>query len=437
MAINRRKQSRKRTPWTLRDVLPTDDGNGRSKCCTINEDCRDRAVATWSHDSDPDRVRHACRRCQSKTFGRWPSYVKRPDTTWRLVRELVAPPPRRRPSASAPTYRCSRAGVDGVRCARPAVAAWESDATMSARDRYALVCEECQRDEFGGWPAGFVREEIWGAVEVLPPSSSSSSRSCDAPDCDRRAVAAWASNLAPDASWYVCEECQKRDFGGWPDDAPLPRWGRVEGELAAEEESCDGCGAPAVALWSCAPDDEGRAFGERVTTVCADCQRRDFGEWLLDANETSSTTTNVVGDDGGDDDDRHRPPSSLKRAASWSEGARTTMIRDRVDRRDNDESGDARYRLELLDLHRVAVWVVERTMLLSTPEPRVENKLVRPDDPQDRGAPATGGEPSSSLRSTSDDGDRRREVSVSLVCSSFSLRCSFALVVHPSPVASF
>ena len=45
---------------------------------------------------------------------------------------------------------------------------------------------------------------------------------CMTEGCSSKAVAAWVSNLEPDTEWLCCEECQANDFGGWPDNVQKP-----------------------------------------------------------------------------------------------------------------------------------------------------------------------------------------------------------------------
>jgi hypothetical protein len=58
------------------------------------------------------------------------------------------------------------------------------------------------------------KDELWDLVRVVPKSKSCK---CRTETCSAQAVATWASNLEPEDKWDLCEECQLEDFGGWPE----------------------------------------------------------------------------------------------------------------------------------------------------------------------------------------------------------------------------
>ena len=41
---------------------------------------------------------------------------------------------------------------------------------------------------------------------------------CDGDGCDLRACLVYASNLAPEEPWQSCLDCQRTDYGGWPEE---------------------------------------------------------------------------------------------------------------------------------------------------------------------------------------------------------------------------
>jgi hypothetical protein len=57
-------------------------------------------------------------------------------------------------------------------------------------------------------------DEVWDVVCVVPKNKSCE---CRTEGCSGQAVATWATNLEPEDKWNMCEKCQLRDFGGWPD----------------------------------------------------------------------------------------------------------------------------------------------------------------------------------------------------------------------------
>jgi hypothetical protein len=56
-------------------------------------------------------------------------------------------------------------------------------------------------------------DEVWDVVRVVPKNKSCE---CRTEGCSAQAVATWATNLAPEDMWDMCEACQLKDFGGWP-----------------------------------------------------------------------------------------------------------------------------------------------------------------------------------------------------------------------------
>lgn len=57
-------------------------------------------------------------------------------------------------------------------------------------------------------------EPIWDIVCVVPKEDN---KVCRTEGCKCIAVATWASNQDPDDTWDLCEQCQTNDFGGWPE----------------------------------------------------------------------------------------------------------------------------------------------------------------------------------------------------------------------------
>ena len=59
---------------------------------------------------------------------------------------------------------------------------------------------------------------VWDLVRTLT-GKEGSKHTCSNEPCANAVVAAWASNENPTELWYTCEECQEKEFGGWPDDS--------------------------------------------------------------------------------------------------------------------------------------------------------------------------------------------------------------------------
>ena len=57
-------------------------------------------------------------------------------------------------------------------------------------------------------------EEVWDIVHVAVEGKD---ETCRTDGCEQVAVATWATNKVPDEKWPLCEACQEKDFGGWPE----------------------------------------------------------------------------------------------------------------------------------------------------------------------------------------------------------------------------
>jgi hypothetical protein len=64
-------------------------------------------------------------------------------------------------------------------------------------------------------------EEVWDLLRVLPESDTTV---CSGKGCQRKAVAVWSNNLEPVDVWNGCEECQMEEFGGWPQGIEIPTY---------------------------------------------------------------------------------------------------------------------------------------------------------------------------------------------------------------------
>ena len=70
------------------------------------------------------------------------------------------------------------------------------------------------------------KEELWELKEILTPADLSTSnrkpKLCNSDHCSLLACCAWASNLDPKSYCYVCLDCQRANFGGFPLVEELP-----------------------------------------------------------------------------------------------------------------------------------------------------------------------------------------------------------------------
>jgi hypothetical protein len=84
-------------------------------------------------------------------------------------------------------------------------------------------------------------EEVWDIERVVPMTEK---LGCRADGCRENAVAIWSTNLDLEDKWPMCEDCQLKDFGGWPegvepDDGDGDGDGDDEDVVLAAETECD------------------------------------------------------------------------------------------------------------------------------------------------------------------------------------------------------
>lgn len=85
--------------------------------------------------------------------------------------------------------------------------------------------------------------ELWDAVEVVTKGNIP----CRMEQCRENAVVVWASNLKPEDLWPMCEDCQLEQFGGWPDGMEpsnkssqrLPSQDDIKGLCNSTDECCE------------------------------------------------------------------------------------------------------------------------------------------------------------------------------------------------------
>ncbi len=96
----------------------------------------------------------------------------------------------------------------------------EADATKNESvEKEALKSVEKEDDarEQGRSPSGEENEdnEVWDIVRVIPTAEEK--LVCRSEHCSEKAVAIWATDRDPQDKWPLCEKCQLKDFGGWPE----------------------------------------------------------------------------------------------------------------------------------------------------------------------------------------------------------------------------
>ena len=74
---------------------------------------------------------------------------------------------------------------------------------------------EDEIDEGGEKDKGEEVNELWDVVCVIPTDKEKVE--CRMKGCKCRAVTIWGSNINPEDKWPMCEECQLKEYGGWPE----------------------------------------------------------------------------------------------------------------------------------------------------------------------------------------------------------------------------
>jgi alkylated DNA repair dioxygenase AlkB len=80
---------------------------------------------------------------------------------------------------------------------------------------------------------GYDEPEIWDLKRQIRRNQECG---CHTPDCTEQAIAVWASNKTTAANeWFTCEECQLKDFGGWPEgEVPVNNDSNINNDLKKE-----------------------------------------------------------------------------------------------------------------------------------------------------------------------------------------------------------
>lgn len=89
----------------------------------------------------------------------------------------------------------------------------ENEPTSGEKQHYEEATLD--KDEDGEKEGEEEGNEIWDIVRVIPTDEEQVE--CRNEECTDQAVATWASNKDPEDKWDLCEKCQIKELGGWPD----------------------------------------------------------------------------------------------------------------------------------------------------------------------------------------------------------------------------
>ncbi len=189
-----------------------------AKLC-MSDKCSNVAVAAWASSKEPDSYWETCEDCQVHEFGGWPEDFELPEgfetddgghdsdneekespSTLPAANESPTPEVAAStllPEESEPTSSCEEGQVE------------------QESQKHQETTPTCADDE---------SVEIWDIKRAYTAKerASSSAKNCMSDECTNVAFAAWASNKDPNNQWDTCEDCQVREFGGWPEDFEFP-----------------------------------------------------------------------------------------------------------------------------------------------------------------------------------------------------------------------
>jgi hypothetical protein len=64
-------------------------------------------------------------------------------------------------------------------------------------------------------------DEFWDVLRVIEDPNETCN--CRTEQCEYKVVVVWAIASDPTDEWPLCEECQEKDFGGWPANITPPK----------------------------------------------------------------------------------------------------------------------------------------------------------------------------------------------------------------------
>jgi hypothetical protein len=180
--------------------------------------------------------------------------------------------------------------------------------------------EEVGSDEGNDEEEGGEAADVWDMVRAIPTAEEQIQ--CRNEGCTDQAVATWASNNDPNDMWDICEKCQLKECGGWPEGVSPIEYSTTTSShdvsldadadaAAADEVDVDTAptGITTTADNSTIKDDDSSATAVAIKSVdeTVDLPKNDTAsEESKDGNDTPPqdvTTTDEVEDEYKDDDE--------------------------------------------------------------------------------------------------------------------------------------
>jgi hypothetical protein len=296
--------------WDIVRVVPT--AEEKLKC--RHEKCNGQAVAVWASSADLQDEWPLCEECQLQELGGWPEgvdpvereldasdpgsiaapVISQDEDNGAIERNnddsastTGAPPENATDvSPSDPSFvstsandsesHCS-SGKEAARAPSPSNVASTSDSSpLSAagalvasaprsKNSMPQAAGECDIDDD---PSTYDEEdEQFDLKEILSVAKIQTDQIvCSGGDegCTLLACCVWVSSAHP-KKWYYCIDCQKRDFGGWPELEELPISHMDESHMQFVANKCSRKRAPAMPSFT-TPPPSGACDGGKSTT---------------------------------------------------------------------------------------------------------------------------------------------------------------------------
>jgi hypothetical protein len=225
------------------DVLRVfEDPNDSCECRT--EECKSKAVVVWATTLDPTDEWPLCEECQEKDFGGWPANVTPPTHIQSNAHNEdegkesceVATEEKTEQTADATSTadetsddkECDPSKVTLNSTSSPTTDPTEDPATDPAMDPTTEPTTNPTEDSTTDPttdptedPTEDPADEVWDVLRVFQDPSNACV--CRTEECESKAVVVWATTLDPTDEWPLCEECQEKDFGGWPENITPPK----------------------------------------------------------------------------------------------------------------------------------------------------------------------------------------------------------------------
>eukprot|EP00804_Cyclotella_cryptica_P013291 CCRYP_018637-RB/>CCRYP_018637-RB protein AED:0.20 eAED:0.20 QI:289/1/1/1/1/1/6/1235/735 len=186
--------------WDLKVVFSAVDISKPNPILCSTDDCGLVACSVWSSNLDPEKPWYTCLDCQAADFGGWPEPNELPIKV--LTEEHRA----------FMLEKCTR--EENVQM--PNFPSTKDKPTSDAPAEDTSANEVSPNNDVSVDP----NEETWDLKIVFNAKDLTKPKKiiCSTEDCPLVACSAWVSTHKPEEPWFTCLDCQRDDFGGFPDE---------------------------------------------------------------------------------------------------------------------------------------------------------------------------------------------------------------------------